>query len=998
MQPIPLTQLTQGINRLRVKGGASAQSLYDLVNAYITNEGTIQQREGTTNVATLDSTSRGLFSFEDVLNVCATSLISVPAGFQVNVLINPANPAETLETIWFAQPFMGFPYIVAEFSDGSVYHYWLQNNGTWAADTVYTAGTLILPTTPTGLAYEATSAGYITSASGTTALLSLPEWTAQTVLVEGYTVQPTTATGYIYRAVGVAGSAPHTGSTEPSWPTSAGATIQEFGDFDTTSTDSGTNEIATPTLGTSITDRYGDSADVAGQTGTADFTVSSVAASTVVTTWAAGTVYAPGAVVQPSTNQGAVVNAIPNGDFEAGNDGNWTLGAGWSISTSDPYQGTYCAEYSGTGAGNFYCTMATGAATTPGTSVTATCYAEGDSQGAVYIELNWYDSGDTLITTTRSTQFSGGGGVNPSGYSLIGVTGTAPAGAATVKVALMYTTGSHSARAGRADLVIWNLETPAAVSNFLYEAIQASPAASGSTEPVWPTVVDNTVIDGGVTWQAIGTSIITWEAIPIMQSAPFSSIATFDAPTGGSGYVTGTYNTVALTGGSGTGATATLVVNGSGAVSSVTLVSGGESYVVGDVLSTPNGNLGGSGSGFSVEVATIIPGAGEPTFPTTVGVSVLDPSTFKASDSDVINTSITWTATSRVITDVNNPQTTPVCLGASHVFAGDKDIVAYSAAVDPTDWTSANNAGYLPTGLNNYGATPVTAIGLYRSNLVVFNDSGYQMWQIDPDPANMALLDAEPVSCPYTRSLQSVANDLLLLTEVGVRNLGLTGATANLQMGNTGQPIDPIVLAQIQADEYVPISLYYPGRGQYWLIFGPQAFVLTINGQGVRTWSRYTFPAAITDWTLQGGALYLRTLTDLVWKFDATVAGVDDAGASNTPFVGVVQTPYLDMQGLGINKMLIGIDLVGTGGVGIQLGFNQTDLTTFNDVAGFSTSANVTPLYSIAVDDTVPGEPIPFPINAPSLTMILTFPGSQAWSLQAANFYVQGQTGGGATG
>lgn len=901
MQPIPLTQLTQGINRLRVKGGANPQSLYDLVNAYITNEGTIQQREGTANVATLDSTSRGLFSFKDVLNVCATSLISVPSGFAVNVLINPANPSETLETIWFAQPFMGFPYIVAEFSDGSVYHYWLQSSGTWAANTVYTTGTIVTPDVANGLAYIAQRQAPPN-----------PVWTPETGVTLNMKVEPTQYTGYYYKAVAVAGTSPHTGSTEPVWPVTKGATIQEFGDFDTTNTDSGTNTAAVDPnapLSTNITDRYGDSEDVAGQTGTPDFTTSSVAASTVVTTWAAGTIYAPGAVVQPSTGQGAVVNAIPNGDFEAGNDGNWVLGTGWSIGTSLPYQGSEAAEFAHTGAGNFEIRMNTFGVVTVGQSVTATCYAEGDSDGVIFMNLKWYDASDTHISDTVGTAQAGGGGPGTGSYTLIGVTGSAPAGAAHCRVALEFSTGSGSARSGRADLVIWNLETPAAVSNFLFEAVQAGPATSASTEPSWPTTAGNTVVDGGVTWKAIGTSIVTWQAIPIMLS-----------------------------------------------------------------------------------------GSSEPSFPTSVGSSVGDPSTYADLNGVAENTSMSWTMTTRVITDVNNPQTTPVCLGASHVFAGDKDIVAYSAAVDPTDWTSANNAGYLPTGLNNYGATPVTAIGLYRSNLVVFNDSGYQMWQIDPDPANMALLDAEPVSCPYTRSLQSVANDLLLLTEVGVRNLGLTGATANLQMGNTGQPIDPIVIAQIQEDSYVPISLYYPGRGQYWLIFGPQAFVLTINGQGVRTWSRYIFPAAITDWTIQDGALYLRTLTDLVWRLDATVEGVDDSGASSVDFVGIVQTPYLDMQGLGINKMLIGIDLVGTGAVTIQLGFNQNDLTTFNDNAGFSTSANVTPPYDLAVDDTVPGEPIPFPINSPSLTMILTFPGSQSWSLNAANFYVNGETGGGATG
>lgn len=298
---------------------------------------------------------------------------------------------------------------------------------------------------------------------------------------------------------------------------------------------------------------------------------------------------------------------------------------------------------------------------------------------------------------------------------------------------------------------------------------------------------------------------------------------------------------------------------------------------------------------------------------------------------------------------------------------------------------------------HNYGANPVAMLTLYRSNLMVFNSGGYQMWQIDPDPANMALLDAQPVGSVYPRAAQSVSNDLLFLTEVGVRNLGTIGATANMQVGSSGQPVDPLVKAQLQAGTYEPRSLYYPGRGQYWLFFGPQAFVFTVNGAGLRTWSRYIFPDTITDWTLNAGILYLRTAGNLVWQVDQNTL-VDDSGGANAVFNGVIQWPYCDGDTLGINKMLVGVDIVGDGDVTVQVAFNQADPTTFNDNAGFATSANVTAPYTISVADTVPGEPLPIPINAPSYSLILTFPGNQAWTWEAANLYVTPQSGGGATG
>lgn len=74
---------------------------------------------------------------------------------------------------------------------------------------------------------------------------------------------------------------------------------------------------------------------------------------------------------------------------------------------------------------------------------------------------------------------------------------------------------------------------------------------------------------------------------------------------GGTGYVNGTYTNVLLTGGSGTGALATITVSGN-AVTSVTLTSPGLTYKASDTLSASNTQLGGAGSGFTIPVATIV--------------------------------------------------------------------------------------------------------------------------------------------------------------------------------------------------------------------------------------------------------------------------------------------------------------------------------------------------------------------------------------------------------
>jgi flagellar hook-basal body protein len=82
-----------------------------------------------------------------------------------------------------------------------------------------------------------------------------------------------------------------------------------------------------------------------------------------------------------------------------------------------------------------------------------------------------------------------------------------------------------------------------------------------------------------------------------------SEIGTLGGVTGGSGYTNGTY-TAALSGGSGKGATATVVIAG-GIVSSATLVNPGIGYKQGDFL-TIDPSIIGNGSGFSVPVSTLV--------------------------------------------------------------------------------------------------------------------------------------------------------------------------------------------------------------------------------------------------------------------------------------------------------------------------------------------------------------------------------------------------------
>ena len=81
-------------------------------------------------------------------------------------------------------------------------------------------------------------------------------------------------------------------------------------------------------------------------------------------------------------------------------------------------------------------------------------------------------------------------------------------------------------------------------------------------------------------------------------------VLTLNTLVGGTLYTDGTYTNVTLTGGTGSGAKATVVVAGN-TVTTVTLTTAGNQYTVGDTLSATAASIGGTGSGFSINVATI---------------------------------------------------------------------------------------------------------------------------------------------------------------------------------------------------------------------------------------------------------------------------------------------------------------------------------------------------------------------------------------------------------
>ncbi|WP_164241936.1 hypothetical protein [Stenotrophomonas maltophilia] len=437
--------------------------------------------------------------------------------------------------------------------------------------------------------------------------------------------------------------------------------------------------------------------------------------------WQPGNLYLPGDLVQPITQPPPSNPQVVNGDFSAGNTG-WTFSGDGAYSPSGGYSGGGPSMIlpgnrpEGLGINNTMLVVPVGGQLTATSMINQGASSAGKTAG--WTEIRWYTSANVLLQTDKGNVVDSGSG---GAWHQSRVVSTAPATAAYAKAAIHLTSvADHNAPIWGDNLAVSGA-TAGLPNGLVYKAVQTESGTSGSSEPAWPGILGQQVIDNEVIWEAVTTSRVTWTASPR--------------------YVSGTV---------------------------------------------------------------------EPAWPTDIGAMVQDGS-------------INWKAISRRVEDEKCPQSKVVAIVASKVFAADKDIVRYSATANPLDWSTADDAGYLPTGLQQANANNMAVLQQYRANLVALNASSFQNWQVDPDPALMAILDQmDGIGSTWQRAAVPVANDLFYLAALGVRSIGIANAAENLAAGDVGAPIDILVQqAMLYADRNgtPPLATYYPGAGQYLLAF-----------------------------------------------------------------------------------------------------------------------------------------------------------------------------------
>lgn len=307
------------------------------------------------------------------------------------------------------------------------------------------------------------------------------------------------------------------------------------------------------------------------------------------------------------------------------------------------------------------------------------------------------------------------------------------------------------------------------------------------------------------------------------------------------------------------------------------------------------------------------------------------------------------------ITDVNCPNSRSIVKSVQKIFGPDDDTVRYCKTSSPKDWTTPNDAGFLPTGLNADGSPTAIAVVLFRSQLAVLMIDSTQLWTISANPAEMAITDnIFGIGTPFDLSPIRLAGDTFFLSVQGFRSITVAALGQNIEDVDVGTPIDDLVELTVDAG-ISPLAVFAQKQGQFWEIAGNYAWIYTVSRTGkINAWSRYTFPWHVDAACTFGGDLYLRTGDD-VYIVDRNVH--TDAGV---PIVKTIELAYTDMKLPMIEKKITGGGAVLIGTAQLQFRFNPSDPSLITDA------------IEISEDTTVTGLELPIEISAVKVAPVIT--------------------------
>lgn len=437
----------------------------------------------------------------------------------------------------------------------------------------------------------------------------------------------------------------------------------------------------------------------------------------------------------------------------------------------------------------------------------------------------------------------------------------------------------------------WNVYMAGTAQNYFNGSLGIGITVPTSKLHVVAPTTATSALAQGVLISSFSTAVADGDVlvgVDLVMGFPSTStqIKYLNGPTGGSGYVDATYTSVALTGGTGSGAVATIVVLG-GVVVQVTPTSPGTGYTVADSLTTANTNLGGSGSGFTITVAAL--------------GFVSKPISFRSSTADAVFNGLTVGRGSGAVS-------TNAALGASALVAntvGAQNVaVGANALLSNTTGSLSVAVGYQALRAAIY-ATGNTAIG--QNSLI---------------------------------AATGISNTALGNTAGGSVTTGTTNTFLGATSGNNGSQL-------VSATNSTAVGFGTFTSASNSVILGNASVTLVTFGQ---TKLGFTLPAAATSIVFASGSTFTTVGNFAVTNTYTNITNATfPAGTGTLPYIGSTNTwsAAQTFSATITTNHIIGSSIAPTFAAGTGAGTSPTITLTGTDLGGFiNVTTGTTPTAS----------------------------------------------------
>ena len=182
--------------------------------------------------------------------------------------------------------------------------------------------------------------------------------------------------------------------------------------------------------------------------------------------------------------------------------------------------------------------------------------------------------------------------------------------------------------------------------------------------------------------------------------------------------------------------------------------------------------------------------------------------------------------------------------------ATDKTVLSYSDLLIGQNWTGGSAGAIDLKSVWTNGADEIVAIGAQNGFLVVFGRTSILVYSNPSTPTSMALVEhIKGIGCVARDSIVNIANDILFLSNSGVRSLARSIQTNNMPLQDVSQYVrdDVVYSLSLETNPNAIKSVYHEPEGFYLLTFPTNNTTFYFDMRKVRTAVSSTTATAPAD-------------------------------------------------------------------------------------------------------------------------------------------------------